>query len=188
MQSAARKIAYVAMFTAFGVVVNLLSFSVPPFGRASFVDLFSNIAGIVLGPWLGFAAGICADLLPAIVAPQGPWMPLITLSNGLMCLIPGLVFRYIGWKSFSAKLALSAVLSLIVCTLGVGAWGSVPLLELYYPSAVALGEKYGITSPFLMIAFSKLLTQPFWIVVNAVLTVLVYLPIRKFSVQKTRRE
>ncbi len=187
MQTNAKKIAYVAMFTAFGVVVNLLSFSVPPFGRASFVYLFSNIAGIVLGPWLGFASGICADLLPALVAPQGPWMPLITLSNGLMCMIPGLVFRYIPWKSFTAKLALSAAISLVVCTLGVGAWGSVPLLNIYFPSAVALGEKYGITSPYLMLAFSKLLTQPFWIVVNCLLTSLVYVPIRKFSEQKVRK-
>ncbi len=187
MQTNAKKIAYVAMFTAFGVVVNLLSFSVPPFGRASFVYLFSNIAGIVLGPWLGFASGICADLLPALVAPQGDWMPLITLSNGLMCLIPGLVFRYIPWKSFTLKLILSSVISFVVCTLGVGAWGSVPLLYLFFKSAVSLGEQYGITSPYLMIAFYKLLTQPFWIVLNCVLTSFVYLPIRKFAEQKVRK-
>ena len=187
MQTNAKKIAYVAMFTAFGVVVNLLSFSVPPFGRASFVYMFSNIAGIVLGPWLGLAAGLCADFLPAIVVPQGDWMPVITLSNGLMCMIPGLVFRYIPWKSFTLKLILSSAISFVVCTLGVGAWGSVPLLYIFFKSAVSLGEQYGITSPYLMIAFYKLLTQPFWIVLNCVLTSLVYVPIRKFAEQKVRK-
>ena len=179
MQSISKKIAYVAMFTAFGIVTNLLSFQVPPFGRASFVYFYSNIAGIVLGPWLGFVSGVCADFLPAIIAPQGPWMPLITISNGLMCLIPGMVFRYVKWKSFTLKLLLATVLSFLICTLGVGAYGSVPVLHMFYPSAVKLGEQYGITSPYLMIALSKLIKQPIWVGINFLLTGIAYVPVSR---------
>ena len=180
MSTISRKIAYVALFTALGVVLNFLSFSVPPFGRASFVYFFCTFAGIVLGPWLGFASATMADLIPAIFFPQGPWMPLLTLSQGLMGLIPGLVFRYVRWKSFTLKLIVSSLASFLICTLGVGAAGSVPLLESFFKTAIRWGEELGIRSPYLMIVIYKAATQPFWIVINGLITAAVYNPVRSY--------
>lgn len=186
MPSVARKIAYVALITALGIVLNFLSFSAGIFGRASFVYLFANLAGIILGPWLGFASAAIADLIPAIFWPQGPWMPLLTLSQGLMALIPGLVFRYAKWKHFHVKLLVSTLASFLVATLGVGAWGQVPIIT-FFTKAMSWGETLGISSPYLMLVIYKAATQPFWIAVNYGLTAVIYQPTQVFLRRQSER-
>lgn len=104
-------ITFTAVFAALGIAMNLLSSFMPrvdTFGRISLVYAFCFLTGCVLGPYLGAGVAAIADFLPAIIFPEGPWMPLITLSNAVMALIAGLFYKYLPTKSVAVKISLAA--------------------------------------------------------------------------------
>ena len=93
MRISTKKIAYIALLAAISVVLNLpiISVFIPPDIKISFVYIPAFIAGFYFGPGVGFFVGVIGDILGCIIAPQGAWLPLMTLASGLMGAIPGLV-------------------------------------------------------------------------------------------------
>ncbi len=191
MRSKTQRIADMAIFVALGVVLNLCSF--PSFGtylgRISLVYLFCYLSGFILGPWQGFAVAFIADLIPGLVFPQGPYSVIIGLSNAVMAMIAGLFNRYTSWKTIYKLLATMGA-CFVVCTLGLTALGEttsifiIPIgdyeaASLYslYPytlAKVVIGEGWGVSEPYLQMMLSKMISQPLWIVLNGLLTYLVY--------------
>ena len=49
-------------------------------------------AGIALGPVYGAIVGALTDILCTIIRPMGAYMPLFTLTNALMGILPALFF------------------------------------------------------------------------------------------------
>ena len=99
-------ITFTAVFAALGIAMNLLSSFMPrvdTFGRISLVYAFCFLTGCVLGPYLGAGVAAIADFLPAIIFSEGPWMPLITLSNAVMALIAGLFYNCLLYTSPSPR-------------------------------------------------------------------------------------
>lgn len=171
-------ITLVSVFTAVGIVLNLLSSVMPridTFGRISFVYAFCFLSGALLGPWLGCGVAMLADFLPAMLFPEGPWMPLITLSNGVMSLLAGLFFRYLKTDSLSVKLVCTALSTFLVCSLGLTALGEALLYDMgmaaYYPTTTLLINA-GL-DVFRATVVRRACVQWFWLTLNTVLTGLI---------------
>ena len=169
-------ITFTAVFAAVGIVINLTSFymaKVDTFGRVSLVYAFCFLAGSVLGPWLGAGVAAITDFLPAIIMPQGPWMPLITLSNAVMSLIAGLFFKYLPTKSVALRISLASVVTFVVCTLGLTTLGETLLynmgMQAYYPTTTALVNS-GM-SVFAATLVRKAAVQWFWLLLNAIVSI-----------------
>lgn len=169
--SRAKKIADMAIFITIGVVLNIVSFPLyGNLGQMSFVYAFSYIVGILFGPWIGFGIASLADLIPALLLPQGPWMPLITLSVGMMALIMGLAFK-LPKLNFLLKMVIGVFSAYLLCTSVLTPLGEVPLFYIWpYTFAKTIGASLGIKSPFLQISLAKMIQQPFWILLNSGLT------------------
>ncbi len=178
MSKKAYLITLTAVFAAVGIALNLLSSAMPridTFGRISLVYAFCFLAGALMGPWLGFGVAALADFLPALLFPEGPLMPLITLSNGVMALISGLMFKHLKTNSVTVKLVFTAILSFIFCTLGLTAAGESLLysmgMQAYYPTTTMLINA-GLPL-FLANVVRKAATQWFWLTLNVILSVIV---------------
>ena len=192
MRSKTQRIADMAIFIALGVVLNLCSFQSfgTYLGRISLVYLFCYLSGFILGPWQGFAVAFIADIIPGLLLPQGPYSVLIGLSNALMAMIAGLYNRYTNWRTVF-KLLATAGTAFVVCTLGLTALGEttsvfvIPIgdyeaASLYslYPYTLAkviIGQGWGVETPYLQMMLSKMISQPLWIVLNGIVTYVIYI-------------
>lgn len=191
MRSRTQKIADMAIFIALGVVLNLCSFQSfgTYLGRISMVYLFCYLSGFILGPWQGFAVAFIADLIPGIFFPTGPYSIMISVSNATMALIAGCYGRYTDWKIIH-KLLATVGTSFVICTLTLTVIGEVNSLliipvgeyeaaSLYsmYPYTLAkviIGEGWGVKEPYFQMLLAKAIQQPFWIVLNSILTYIIY--------------
>ena len=118
MKYTAKNIAYLALITAISVIMNALTLTVPGSGIAiSFTYIPNFLAGYFFGPGAGFIVGVLGDILGCIIWPKGAWLPLLTLSAGLMGAIPGLV-RYLPVKA-RWHVLISYVATYIVCSAGL---------------------------------------------------------------------
>ncbi|MEG1509159.1 MAG: folate family ECF transporter S component [Clostridia bacterium] len=173
--SSTKKIAYMAMMVTLGICLNMISFSsVQFFGRVSLVYGFCYIVGIMFGPILGACVAMLADILPAVLFPQGPWMPLITISLGMMALIVGVCYKFLNWK-IQYRLLLGVVIAFFVCTLCLTPLGETPLFYMYpYTLAKSIGAGLNIKSPYIMLALAKAITQPMWIALNYCITLYLF--------------
>ncbi len=174
--SRTRKIADTAILIAIGIVLNLATLpSIDYLGRISFVYSFCYLAGIFLGPVFGMLAAVLADILAFLILPSGPFVWQITATNGIMALVTGLCYKFLKWKIKETRIIPAAVFSFIFLTLGLSAWGeAVTLFDIFpYTLAKSLGRSLNLSSPYLMIAAAKAITQPFWIIVNIIISIVV---------------
>ena len=118
MKFTAKNVAYLALLTAVSVIANTLTLTMPGSGIAlSFTYIPNFLAGYFFGPGAGFVVGVLGDALGCIIWPKGAWLPLITLSAGLMGAIPGLV-RYLP-LSKRWHIAISYVAVYVICSAGI---------------------------------------------------------------------
>ncbi|MBQ3495798.1 MAG: folate family ECF transporter S component [Clostridia bacterium] len=110
-----KKIAVTAMLVALAFIANVGA-SGPDLWKFSFVPTVSFIAGLVLGPGGGFTVGFLGDLIAGIIAPQGPYNPIIAIASSLWGFIPGVIFGYFR-KHFILNTVISYVIGFIVCSL-----------------------------------------------------------------------
>ena len=126
--SKAFRIAYVAVFTALLIVANML-LELFKFldNQYSFTIFFSSLAGVFLGPVLGFSSCILGDAIGFLLNSQGmTYMPWVGLSTGVFAFLAGLILRGIAedkiWKVL-LKIAVFCVVSFLVCTVGINSTG-----------------------------------------------------------------
>lgn len=124
------KIAFTAVFVALAVVCKMYGVPIAGFSsQVSFAYIPVIMSGTFLGPIAGCITGALADIIGTVI--RGFSMnPLITLSNALMGLIPGLVFL-IPKLNHYIKLVISLLLVYLGCTLGMSTLATF----LYYNSA-----------------------------------------------------
>lgn len=161
LNSIAKKIAYTAMLTALALLMNVYAVPNTIVGTISFVYVPCFLAGILLGPVIGFTVGITADLLGCVIAPKGPISGLVLLSSGCLGLIAGLTFRLIRGEKIAVKMAVVYAAALIVCTLGLASVGN-------YVVTGYLQNKYITFWDYLLIV--RLPKQPFILLINCGLT------------------
>ena len=147
-KSAAKKIAYIAVLTAFCIVTNMfeLKFTTVQF---SFTILSSVLAGIMIGPLFGAAAVFLGDGLGYLVNSMGyPYYWWVALACAMMAVIAGLIMlipmRFKG--SIYVKLALISVATLLICSVGINSTGMYYIgLKIYMDKGVkaAIEERFG---------------------------------------------
>ena len=121
----AARIAYLGVTAALCIIVNMFEFR---FADVQFsLTIFASVlAGILIGPVFGFIAVFLGDLVGYLVNSWGfLYMPWVGISCAAMALIAGLCmklpFRFRG--SGYAKLALTCLLTLAVCSVGINTTG-----------------------------------------------------------------
>lgn len=162
-----KRIAYLAIFVALAVVTNVftITFSFMGSNAISFNYVPCFFAGIFLGPISGFIVGVLSDALGCIIAPKGPWLPLITLASGLIGLIPGLIFKIKKVNPY-ILMAISIVLVFIICTAGLN---TLAIFLAYFK-----GKK-----TFFAYLGGRVGMQAIVIAINTVLLYALYYPLKK---------
>ncbi len=90
------------------------SFTIAPFLRVSFENLPIIFSGYIFGPLVGFAVGVCADLISGLVVYGGGWLPGITLGAGCVGLFAGLISKLLPLKKEYIKLGFSVLIPHII--------------------------------------------------------------------------
>ena len=123
MEKSTKYLTYLATFTALTTLANCLSLPVSGI-QITFTYVPCFLAGIFLGPIGGFVAGAVGDVLGMLIMGFAPWIPLVTLSSGLLGFVPGVVFKYTKIKNNDIKLLISIAVCLVVCTAGLNTLGT----------------------------------------------------------------
>lgn len=173
-----KNIAKMATMLSLGLVLNLISFQTGIFGRASFVYFFCIITAFYLGPYKGFIIAGLADLIPALLFPQGPILVLLTFNNAMMALIAGLVYEYTPFK-IKTKVVISSFLIFAICTCFISPFAQLPIVR-YFPTAKRMAGSVGVTNPFFILLIKQALFQPFWVVINAITSYTLYIRLQKY--------
>ncbi len=90
-----KTLCYCALLVALGVIANTFTiyFNFAGSNALAFTYTVCFIAGAFFGPFAGFIVGACGDVIGWLINPAGgAFNPLLTLTSGLLGLIPGLVF------------------------------------------------------------------------------------------------
>ena len=119
------KIAYISVMTAFCVATNFFEFKFLD-NQFSLTILVALLTGIIIGALFGFTACVLGDFIGFLVHPAYIYMPWVGLSTGMFALISGLVFNGFPTKNKWAlwvKLAVVAILTFAVCTVGINSTG-----------------------------------------------------------------
>ena len=161
-RSPSQRVAYVGVTAALCVAVNLFEFR---FADVQFsLTVFASVlAGMLIGPFLGFAAVFLGDAIGFLGNPAGTlYMPWVGLSVATMSLIAGLVMRIpLKFKgSGYVKLVLICILTLTVCSVGINTTG----MYFYYTrvgfsqkSLALLAERFGGANNYFTYALVRLL-------------------------------
>ncbi len=170
----AERITYTAVLAAIAVVLNIIELNLGIGDiKLSLSYLPSFISGIFLGPLAGLSVGLLGDVVGVLIMPQGPWIPLVTLSSALMGFIPGLIFMIKKVHPF-IKLAISLVLVFFICTAGFNSLG----IFLVYVS----GKKAFV--PWWTI---RMASQAIVVSINAAILFAIYYPFDKLIFARLRK-
>ena len=122
-KKASQKIAYTAVITAFVVVANMfleIKLAETQFSLTIFV---SAIAGILIGPLLGFAACFLGDLVGFLYNSNGfAYLPWIGISLGTIAFLSGLIVGGVRSRTtwfLYVKLAIVCALTFLLCTVAI---------------------------------------------------------------------
>ena len=172
---ATRKITYLALFTALATI--LASAKIMP--TTSFKLAFGTVpimyAGMFLGPLSGFFCGFVSDYFGALINSSGSaYLPTIGLAAGLVGMIAGLLYRIPRLNPY-LKIVLSFVLTTLICTCFINT------LTLWWTYSRASGKSFWVYLG------GRVPLQLVNTVINMVLVLSLYHPLRKFVFKKPLR-
>lgn len=171
------RVVLTAVFVALSTVIN--SYATIRIGtqfKLSLILIVYFMAGYILGGGLGFVVGFCGDLLGWLIFPDGAYNPIIGASNGLLALIPGVLFgikrpflREVKTVEFIIKTVVAYVIGFFACTVFLSSLG----IWLY--SSYIQG-KYGTLLVWLVYRMGAQFLNT---LVNACLTVAIFIPLKR---------
>lgn len=175
--STTMKLVLTAMFVALSAVVNaFVTIRIGTEFKFSFLLVIYFIAGYVLGAPLGFVVGLLGDLIGWLLFVDGAYNPIIGISNGLLCFIPGILFglkrpfkKEVSLLNFCIKTIIGYTLGFLICTLFLSSLG----IWLY--TAYIRGKYASLFAWFIYRAGAQILNT----LVNLVLTILIFIPLKK---------
>ncbi len=159
-----KKIALVALFVALSVIANaFLSVDITADMKLSFTNLTVFLAGMILGPALGFLVGFLGDLLAFFLFfGNGIYLPFVSLSLGLMGFIAGLAvkipFKFKG--SLIVKIIIGETICLVLCTALINCYGFYELYGLGETFKNYVSETFpSLTPSFTIYVFYRLIVK-----------------------------
>lgn len=176
-----KTICYCAVLVALSVIANTFTVYMNFSGSnaLSFTYTVCFLAGAFFGPFAGFIVGACGDLIGWLINPAGgSFNPLLTLTSGLLGLIPGVIFmlrnnfssrKKIPLKFMPVWTIIAFVAVWLVCT-------NANTLIMYYFYIAGFSKKYTSFWPYYIyrIPFQTL----FW-AINLVLSIALAVPLKK---------
>ena len=125
--SLTKKIAYIGVMTALMIVTNtLLEFKMADI-QFSITILMSFLSGVLLGSVLGFVCCMLGDAIGFFINSGGfVYMPWVGLSMGFVAFLAGLIINGFDFKfkgQLYLKIALSCLLTFIICTIFINSTG-----------------------------------------------------------------
>lgn len=167
-------ITYIAILSAISVVLNIFTIPIGIGTKAiSFTYLPSMIAGFFLGPIPGFLVGVIGDVLGQIIAPHGPWIATMTLSSGLLGLIPGLINKIPKLNTY-IKIVISFILCFLICTFLINTLSTYKVYVIDRGGSKTfwfyVGERIGFMSLV--------------VVINCVIYCIIHYPLKRFVFSK----
>ena len=121
-----KKTAFIAVFAAFSVVSNFLEIKLFDL-QFSFTLTVSVLTGIFLGGGCGFVACFVGDVAGFFMQSAGQmYLPWIGISTGTFALLGGWLYHgfHFGYRGETyVKLAAIAILTFLVCTVGINSTG-----------------------------------------------------------------
>ncbi len=122
-----RKVAYVGIFIAFSIIVNMFSIDVTPTMKISFTYFVAFYIGTIFGPIPGFLICFLGDVIGYLLNPSGVYWPLTGICTGLFAFIPGVVMNAVRFRfkgGVYLKAAISVLLMYLSLTCGLGAYSN----------------------------------------------------------------
>ena len=140
--STGKKTAYLGVFIALAVVVNVFSIDVTPSLKISFTYLVGFFSGTFFGPLIGFFILFFGDIV-AFLLPSGGgvYWPLTGICTGLLALLPGFLMNNLRLSfrhGVYVKILLSMLLSYLLVTCSLGAYSN----YLYVKYVIYAGREY----------------------------------------------
>lgn len=133
-----RSLVYCAVFVAIPVLISSFSIYFGPSIRLSLSAAITIFGGIILGPWLGCAAGAASDLVGLLVKPiSNVFSPGFTLTAALYGLLGGFLYRTRNgaepgiWQITGSTCAIQALCSGILNTLWISMLTETPFSVLF---------------------------------------------------------
>ncbi|MDR0752128.1 MAG: folate family ECF transporter S component [Christensenellaceae bacterium] len=157
------KLVYTAFLSALSVALNAVEINIV-IAKITFSYIPIFLAGSLLGPISGILVGFIGDSLGFLLSPQGIYYPVFTISSALMGLIVGIVFKYTNLKE-TVKIVASFILIFLICTISIN---STAIYYLYIAGSKA----------FDVYLLSRLATQAPILIVNTLLAITIYYPLK----------
>lgn len=89
-----RTITLTAMLIAASMFIEMFAVDIGGFIRINFAFIAIAVIGMLFGPCVGFAAGMCCDIVGFLAHPTGAFLPAYVLVAGVQGLIYGMVLYY----------------------------------------------------------------------------------------------
>ena len=171
------KIVLTAVFVALSAVMNaFVTVRIGTEFKFSFTLIVYFLAGYILGAPLGFVVGFVGDLVGWILFVDGAYNPIIGVSNGLLAFIPGILFglkrpfkKQISLPVFAVKTIVSYFIGFALCTVLISSFG----IWLY--SSYIQGKYATLIAWLIYRAGAQALNTA----VNMIITVIIFIPLRK---------
>ena len=144
--SSTRKLVYAGMLSSLCAIANIWDIPVNESLQLSLVATIGFVSGYLLGGKIGFVICFVGDLVGGIIAPKGPYNPIIAIGTGLWGLIPGIIYSYFNGNKI-IKLIVSFVLGFLIISLGINTIG----YALMYPKYTTMALSFAML-PFKLLS------------------------------------
>lgn len=159
------RICTIGLLSALSIVFNAFSFNITNDISLSFTYLVAFVSGVFLGPIEGFLVGVIGDGIGCIIAPKGPYAPTITLSSGLMAVLPWLIFKLLKKYPYILKVILSFVATFIICSVFI--------------NTTTWYIMYNSKAEYFTYLITRNSIQAIIVTINCAITCVIYLPLKK---------
>lgn len=123
-----RTLTLAAMLTAMSVVIgilckNFLTFNI--YYRITFENLPVLFGGVLFGPFVGAAVGLCADLISCLCSANPVVNPVISVGALAVGFLSGYVSHHLTMKNENLRLALSVGVAHLIGQVGIKSIGKI---------------------------------------------------------------
>jgi ECF transporter S component (folate family) len=171
---ATRRVTYLAVLIALAIVLKLFGIDMPS-GKASLFYIPCFLSGAFFGPFVGFTVSAIGDLVGFLIKGGTP-NPIVTLGNGLIGFVVGVVFLLLPKLKPEIRLIIGAYVSMLITTLGINTLG---LAVLYNNPSLNLFQNY-LAQLTYGTPLPRIIFQPLVITVNLVIAVALYYVLNRY--------
>ncbi len=157
----------VALLSALSIVSNAFAINLTQDISLSFTYLVLFVSGVFLGPIDGFLVGVIGDVIGCIIAPKGPYAPTVTLSTGLLGVLPWVIFKLfalIRKCPYIVKVIASYLTCFLICSVLI--------------NTTTWYIMYSSKTPYFTYLVTRNSVQIWIVAINCAITCVVYKPLK----------